>query len=123
MNTIYEQQGSTYQKQGNYFIPCVAVREQKELPLGMWANRHRWYFRQYYRVRYFNLLTSETLYEYLADVEEQTENYFQQLVKSFEEQENVAEKLKADDMVQWICMMNNIRNRALEIVNQEVIFV
>lgn len=93
------------------------------MPLGVWANRHRWHLRQHQRVRYYNLLTSETLYEYLAGVEEQAENYFQQLVKSFEEQENVAEKLKADDMVQWICMMNNIRNRALEIVNQEVIFV
>lgn len=71
---------------------------------------------------YYNLLTSGKLYNYLADVERQAENLFEQTVKSFAEQEQVTEKLKATDMMLWVRKMNNIRNRATEIVNEQVIY-
>lgn len=89
----------------------------------MWANRHRQYLKQHHRIKYYNLLTSERLYPYLADIEEQAEAMFTQLVKAFAEKENVTEKLKANNPMLWVRKTNNIRNRAMEIVNSEVIFV
>lgn len=112
-----------YQNQGNYQLPCITAKEQNELHIGAWANRHRQYLKQHHRIRYYNLLTSEKLYTCLADIEEQAQTMFTQLVKSLTEKENVTEKLKADNPMIWVQKMNNIRNRAIEIVNSEVIFV
>ncbi len=122
MMTLFEQQDSIYYNQGDYFIPCVETKEQGDLHIGVWANRHRKYLKQYHRVRYYNLLTSEKLYEYLANIEEQAEKMFEEFVKSLAEKENIAEKLKADNPMLWVQKMNNIRNRATEIVNTEVIY-
>ena len=112
-----------YQNQGDYQLPCIETKKHNELHIGVWANRHRQYLKQHHRIRYYNLLTSERLYHYLADIEEQAEAMFTHLVKSFAERENVTEKLKADNHMLWVQEMNNIRNRAMEIVNSEVIFV
>ena len=76
-----------------------------------------------HRIKYYNLLTSERLYPYLADIEEQAQTMFSQLVKLLAEKENVSEKLKLDNPMLWVRKMNSIRNRAMEIVNSEVIFV
>ena len=111
-----------YKQQGDYLIPCIRTKEQKEIHLGVWADRHRRYLKEYHKVRYYNLLTSEKLYDYLSDVERQAENLFEQTVKSLAEQEQVTEKLKAENMMLWVQKMNNIRSRATEIVNAEVIF-
>lgn len=111
-----------YEQQGNYLIPCIRTKEQEEIHLGVWANRHRRYLKQYHRVRYYNLLTSERLYEYLDGVECQAENLFEQTVKSLAEQEQITEKLKAENMILWVQKMNNILNRATEIVNEQVIY-
>ena len=112
-----------YQNQGNYQLPCIETKEQKELHIGVWANRHGQYLKQHHCIRYYNLLTSERLYPYLADIEEQAQTMFSQLVKLLAEKENVSEKLKLDNPMLWVRKMNNIRNRAMEIVNSEVIFV
>ena len=84
--------------------------------------RHRRYLKSNRRVLYYNLLTSGKLYNYLADVEFQAENLFEQTIKSLAEQEQVTEKLKAENMMLWVQKMNNIRNRATEIVNEQVIY-
>lgn len=84
--------------------------------------RHRRYLKSSHRVLYYNLLTSGKLYNYLADVERQAENLFEQTIKSLAEQEQVTEKLKAENMMLWVQKMNNIRNRATEIVNEQVIY-
>ena len=89
----------------------------------MWANRHRQYLKQSHKVRYYNLLTSEKLYDYLADIEEQADNMFSRLVKQIAEVEGVTEALKADETMEWVGRMNNIRNRAMEVVNTELIYV
>ena len=111
-----------YEQQGDYLIPCIRTKEQKELHLGVWANRHRQYLKQSHKVRYYNLLTSEKLYDYLADIEKQAENMFLRLVNELAKQEQVTEKLKAGNMMLWVQKMNNIRSRATEIVNAEVIY-
>ena len=111
-----------FEDQGDYLIPCLKTKDQKEVYIGVWANRHRQYLKQFHRVRYYNFLTSEKLYEYLSDIEEQAEKMFEELVKSLAEKENVREKLKADKPMLWVQRMNNIRNRATEIVNSEIIY-
>ena len=112
-----------YQNQGDYQLPCIETKKHNELHIGVWANRHRQHLKQHHRIKYYNLLTSERLYPYLADIEEQAEAMFSQIVKSLAEKENVTEKLKADNPMLWVQKMNNIRNRATEIANSEVIFV
>lgn len=123
MNTLFEQNGCNYEIQGDYQLPCIATKKQNELYIGVWANRHKQYLKQHHRIKYYNLLTSERLYPYLADIEEHAGAMFSQLVKSLAEKEIVTEKLKADNPILWVRKMNNIRNRAMEIVNSEVIFV
>ncbi|MCI7085776.1 TnpV protein [bacterium] len=123
MDKELENQKLNYVTQGDYCLPCIRTKEQTELHIGVWANRHRQYLKQHHRIRYYNLLTSEKLYPYLADIEEQAEAMFSRLVKSFAKKENVTEKLKADNPMLWVQKMNNIRNRAMEIVNNEVIYV
>lgn len=111
-----------YEQQGDYLIPCVRTKKQEEIHLGVWANRHKQYLKQSHKVRYYNLLTSERLYDYSDGVEYQAENVFEQTVKSLAEKEQVTEKLKARNMMLWVQKINNIRNRATEIVNQQVIY-
>ena len=123
MNTLFEQNGCNFEIQGDYQLPCIATKKQNELYIGVWANRHRQHLKQHHRIKYYNLLTSERLYPYLADIEEHAGAMFSQLVKSLAEKEIVTEKLKADNPILWMRKMNNIRNRAMEIVNSEVIFV
>ncbi len=111
-----------YEQQGDYLIPCIRTKEQREIHLGVWANRHRRYLKEHHKVRYYNLLTSEKLYDYLADIEEQAENMFLRMVDELAEKENVTEALKAENAMEWVRKMNNIRNRASEVVNTEVIY-
>ena len=111
-----------YKNQGNYTLLCVTIKKENDLHLGVWANRHRQYLKHHHRIRYYNLLTSEKLYPYLSDIEEQAKNMFQRIVKSLAAQENVTEKMKSESPIKWVQKMNNIRNRAAEIVNNEVIF-
>lgn len=123
MNKEFENRNVNYEMQGDYCLPCIRTKEQPELHIGVWANRHRRYLKQHHRIRYYNLLTSEKLYPYLADIEEQAEKMFSELVKSLAEKENVTEKLKSENPMLWVQKMNNIRNQAMEFVNSEVIFV
>ena len=123
MSKELENQKLNYVTQGDYCLPCIRTKEQNELHIGVWANRHRQYLKQHHRIRYYNLLTSERLYPYLADIEEQAQTMFSQLVKLLAEKEIVTENLKADNPMLWVSKMNNIRNRAMEFVNSEVIFV
>ena len=122
-NKIYdEKNGLWYEKQGDYFIPCLSLPEEENKPVGIWGQRQLQYIKQNKRGFYTNLLTSCKLNSYLADVDEQAENLFCRLVKELAEKENVTEELKATDQMAWVQRMNNIRNRATEIVNAEVIY-
>ena len=122
-NTIFEQIGGTYTQIGDYMLPdLLPAEEEKEANIGVWAMRHKRYLKQNHKVRYYNLLTSGKLNSYLADIEQQAQDLFLRLVKDLAEKENVTEELKATDQMQWVQRMNNIRNRATEIVNVELIF-
>ena len=123
MKTIFENSGGTYTQVGNYLFPNLSLSaEEKETNIGVWAMRHKRYLKQNHKVRYYNLLTSGKLDSYLADIEEQAQNLFSRLVKDLAEKENVTEKLKSDNPMLWVQKMNNIRNQATEIVNEQVIY-
>ena len=121
--TIFEQMGGTYTQVGDYLLPNLSLpTEEKQANIGVWAMRHKRYLKQNHKVRYYNLLTSGKLNSYLADIEQQAQDLFLRLVKDLAEKENVTEELKATDQMQWVQRMNNIRNRATEIVNAELIY-
>lgn len=121
-NTIFEKAGGTYTQVGDYMLPdLLLAEEEKKANIGVWAMRHKRYLRQNHKVRYYNLLTSGKFNSYLADIEQQAQQLFLRLVKELAEQENVTEELKSTDMKLWVRMMNNIRNRATEIVNNDLI--
>ena len=122
-NTIFEKQGGTYTQVGDYMLPdLLPAEEETEANIGVWGMRHKRYLKQNHKVRYYNLLTSGKLNSYLTDIEQQTQNLFLRLVKDLAEKENVTEELKESDMILWVQKMNNIRNRATEIVNLDLIF-
>ncbi len=121
-NTIFEKQGGTYTQVGDYMLPDLLPAEEEMNNIGVWAMRHKRYLKQNHKVRYYNLLTSGKLNSYLANVEQQAQDFFLRLVKGLAEKENVTEELKASDMMLWVQKMNNICSRAIEVVNTKLIF-
>lgn len=122
-NTIFEQMGGTYTQVGDYMLPdLLPAEEEMEANIGVWGMRHKRYLKQNHKVRYYNLLTRGKLNSHLADIEQQAQDLFLRLVNDLAEKENVTEELKSTDMMLWVQKMNNIRNRATEIVNAELIY-
>lgn len=120
--TIFEQMDGTYTMQGDYYLPDLTLPAEEERPIGVWAQRHRQYLKQHHKILYYNLLTSGKLHSHLADVEEEAQELFFRLVKEYAERENVTEQLKAENPMEWVGRMNNIRERVNEVVNAEMIF-
>lgn len=118
-----EKNGLWYELQGDYYIPCLKLPEEEQRPIGVWGQRHLRHIKQNRKVLYFNLLSSGNLNGYLADIDKQAEYMFSQLVKQMAVREGVTEKLKADNQMEWVGRMNNIRQRATEVVNAEYIFI
>ena len=118
-----EKNGLWYELQGDYYIPCIKLPDEEQQPIGVWGQRHLRYIKQNRKVLYLNLLTSGKLNGYLADLDNQAEEMFFRLVKQMAECEGVTEQLKADNQMKWVGMMNNIRNRATEIVNHSILYI
>ena len=121
--TIFEQMGGTYTQVGDYLLPDLKLpEEEKQANIGVWGMRHKRFLKENHRVIYANLMTSGKLVAYLNDIEQQATAMFLRLVKELAENENVTEELKETDQMLWVQKMNNIRNRATEIVNSELIY-
>ena len=118
--SIFEQVGGTYYQQGDYLLPNLAVPES--VPIGIWDQRRRQYLREHRKALYNALLLSGELDSHLADINQQAEDMFSQLVDQIANQENITEQLKADRQMEWVRRMNNIRNQVTEIVNTMFIF-
>ena len=118
-----EQTGISYTLHGDYYLPDLALpEEERGVEIGVWGQRHLRYIKQNRKVLYLNLLTSGKLNGYLADIDKQAEEMFSRLVKQMAEREGVTEKLKVDNQMEWVGRMNNIRSRATEIVNHNIIY-
>ncbi len=117
-----EKNGLWFELQGDYYLLCLKLPEGEQQPVGLWGQRHLRYIKEHKRAFYTNLLTSCKLNSYLADIDRQAEEIFSRLVKQLAEKENVTEKLKAENQMLWLQRMNNIRSRAREVVNTEIIY-
>ncbi|QCT07267.1 TnpV protein [Ruminococcus bovis] len=113
----------TYTQQGDYLLPDLKLPEQPKVEIGIWGKRHLQYIKQHHPIRYTNLLTTCKLTAYLVDIDEEATEMFDRLVKQIAEREGVTEQLKANNQMLWVARINNIRSRAMEIVNTELIFI
>ena len=121
--SLFEQMDGTYTQVGDYLLPNLTLPEEEQKPIGIWGQRHARYLKQNHKVLYMNLLTSGKLNNYLSDIDKQAEDMFIRLVKEMAEKQGITERLKTADQMAWIRKMNAIRNSAMEIINQDIIFV
>ena len=112
----------SYTQQGDYLLPDLKLPEQPKVEIGVFGQRRLRYLEHNRKILYTNLLTKGKLTAHLAEIDKQTENMFDRLVKQLAQREGVTEQLKADNQMLWIKKMNSIRNRAEEIVNHELIY-
>ena len=118
-----EQNGIWYELQGDYYIPRLVLDEEDTRPIGMWGRKHLWYIKDHRPVLHTTLLLSGKLNSHLAEIDNRATEMFDLLVKQLAEKEGITEHLKAQDQMAWVGAMNNIRNRAEEIVVHELIVV
>ena len=121
IKTIFEQMGGTYTMQGDYYLPDLTLSTEEKRPIGVWGQRRLRYLKQHHKILYYNLLTSGKLRSHLSDVEEEAQSIFLRLVKQYAEREGVTEQLKAENPMEWVQRMNNIRSRVTELINYNLI--
>ena len=117
-----EKNGLWYELHGDYYLPCLTVPPEERRPIGVWGQRHLRCLRQHRKALYTELQITGKLNSYLADLNEQAEAMFLELVKQIAVREGVTEQLKAQDQMQWVQRMNTIRNRATEVVYNDLIY-
>ena len=117
-----ERTGLKYELVGDYYLIAGDDEPEEEWSIGVWGQRHLRYLKKHRRVRYANLLTSGELNAYLADIDRQAEELFLRLVKQMADAEGITETLKANDQIEWVGRMNNVRSRAFEIVEVDIIY-
>lgn len=117
-----EKNGLWYELRGDYYYPLLALPEEKHKPVGVWGQRQGRYLKEHKRAVYTTLLISGKLNSYLADIDQQAQDMFLRLVEQMAEREGVTEKLKAENQMSWVGLMNNIADRAREFVNNELIY-
>ncbi len=121
MKSLMEEMGIGYRQVKEVQIPNLVVADTNYF-IGFWGQRHKEYLKENHRLIYYNLLTTGKLNEYLHDIDVKSRDMYENLVKQLAEQEGITEQLKADNQMLWVQQMNNIANRAREIVNAEIIY-
>ena len=117
-----ESNGLWYELQGDYYLPCLKLPEEEQVHIGIWGQRHLNYLRENKWVLLSGLQLSGKLNSYLADIDKQAAEMWSRLVKQMAEREGITEQLKAENQMEWVRQMNNIRNRANEMVLRELIY-
>nr|WP_318686744.1 TnpV protein [uncultured Acetatifactor sp.] len=120
--SFFEEMGGRYEQQGDYLIPCLTLPTEKETGIGVWGQRHLRYLKEYRRITYTNLLTSGRLNFYLADIDRQAQERFEMLTEQMKQAQGITEQLKAENQLEWVRRINNIRMCAREIVEREIIY-
>ena len=121
---IYDKKnGLWYELHGDYYLPCLTLPDEEERAIGVWRQRHRRYLRQHRKALYMELQITGKLNGYLADLNKQAESMFFELVKQMAGREGITEQLKAQNQMLWVQRMNIIRDRAMEFVNNDLIYV
>ena len=120
--SLFEEMGGRYKRQGDYLIPCITLSDEEEQSIGLWGERHLHYLKEYRRGTYINLLTRGRLNKYLADIDRQAEELFFRLVEQMKQAQGITEHLKAENQLEWVQRLSNIRACAREIVEKEIIY-
>ena len=120
--SLFEEMGGRYKRQGDYLIPCITLSDEEEQSIGLWGERHLHYLKEYRRGTYINLLTRGRLNTYLADIDRQGEELFFRLVEQMKQAQGITEHLKAENQLEWVQRLSNIRACAREIVEKEIIY-
>lgn len=120
---IYDDKnGLWYELQGDYYIPCLILPAEKEQPIGLWGQRHLRYLKEYRRATYITLFTSGRLNNYLADIDRQAQERMERLTEQMKQAQGITEHLKAENQLEWVQRLSNIRACAREIVEKEIIY-
>ena len=117
-----ENNGLWYERQGDYYLPCLSLPGEEERPIGLWGQRHLRYIREYRKALYTSLQLGGKLNRYLADIDQQTQERLDTIIQQLAQARGITEALKAANPIVWVERMNNIRSMAEEIVNAEIIF-
>lgn len=116
-----ENNGLWYELQGDYYIPCLKLPDEEQVEIGIWGQRHLEYIKHHRKGFYTSLVIGCELNRYLASINKQAEVMFNTLISQYKTAEGITELLKADNQMLWVQKMNNIRQRATEVVNEELI--
>ena len=113
-----ESNGLWYEREGDYYIPCLRL---PEINIGIWGERYLTYIREHKKLLHTKLMINGTLYTHLAEINKQAEDMFSELVNQMKTREGITEQLKAENQLEWVRRINNIRSRANEIIYNELI--
>ena len=116
-----ERTGLKYELCGDYYIIAGEDEPERE-PIGVWGQRHLNYIEKHCKSFFNKMVAEHNLYNYLLQLDRDAEDTFNRLVKQIAEREGVTDKLKEDNQMEWVARMNNIRSRATEIVNHDIIY-
>ncbi len=122
MKSIFEQMGGTYRAEGDYLVPNIALDSDARRPIGKYGRMHRQYLEEHRPMVYNQLLLSGRLWEHLEEIDAVCNERMERMIPAMAKREGVTEALKASDQMEWIGRMNNIRNRAEEIVLHELVY-
>ena len=122
MKSIFEEMGGTYRQVGNYFIPNLVLTDDGDYQIGKYGRMHRCYLKEHRKILYTNYVMEGTLFKHLSEIDQACNEPMESIVPAMAKQEGVIETLKAADQMEWVCRMNNIRNRAEEIVLHELVY-
>ena len=113
----------SYTLHGDYYLPDCSLLAEEEIPIGVWGERHKQFLKNYQRGVYNEFLVTGKLQKYLAQIDRDSQEMFDLLVRQLAEQEGITEQLKAEDQMEWVQCMNSIRNHATEFENHELIYL
>ena len=117
-----ENNGLWYELQGDYYIPCLKLPDEEQVGIGEWGMRHLEYIKHHRKGFYTALVLDCKLNRYLADINKRAEEMFDTLISQYKTADGITEQLKAENQMEWVAQMNNIRNRVTEIVNDDLIY-
>ena len=117
-----ENNGLWYELQGDYYIPCLKLPDEEQKEIGVWGMRHLYYLKQHHKATYNRLQTEGKLNSYLYEINAQAEEMFETLITKFKQSEGITEQLKASNQLEWVSRMNNISQRAAEVINSDIIY-
>ena len=123
MKSLFEEMGGTYRQEGDYLIPNLALPNDGNYEIGKYGRMRLNYLKEHRKILYTNYLMEGTLSKHLSEIDQACNERMDNIVSAMAKREGVTEELKAADQMEWVCRMNNIRNRAEEIVLREVVFV